>query len=217
MVYGIILAAGDGKRLGMDIPKALVNVKNIPIFIYPLLEFSKNKKIQKIVVVYHPKYLSEYKKYVNKYLKNRDVILIEGNLSNRQGSLINAINYLKNNFKMSPSDVIVTHDCARINVSNNLIDKTILTAKKYGYSTLAVKSNDSLYLLDKKPKYLNRDAVYKIQTPQTFLFKYWKNNQTKNTTDLFTYLNLKLTKNNLVSSSLKNFKITSKEDLKLFE
>ena len=88
MVYAIILAAGDGKRLGMNIPKALVKVKNIPIFIHSLLEFSKNKKINKLVVVYHPKYLQEYKQQINKYLKNTDVILVEGNLDSRQGSLI---------------------------------------------------------------------------------------------------------------------------------
>jgi 2-C-methyl-D-erythritol 4-phosphate cytidylyltransferase len=53
-----------------------------------------------------------------------------------------------------------------------------------------------------------------VQTPQTFQFKYWKNvSSSRTTTDLFTYLNLQVTKRNLVIGSWNNFKITNKKDL----
>jgi 2-C-methyl-D-erythritol 4-phosphate cytidylyltransferase len=52
-----------------------------------------------------------------------------------------------------------------------------------------------------------------VQTPQTFQCKYWKLKDTTNTTDLFNYLNLKVTKRNLVIGKINNFKITTPADL----
>ena len=47
------------------------------------------------------------------------------------------------------------------------------------------------------------------------MFKYWKNKDSEKSTDLFSYLGLKLKKQNLSFGSIENLKITNKEDLRI--
>lgn len=214
MTYGLILAAGIGERLEKGVPKALVVVNKKPIFIHSLLTFSKNKNIDKIIVVCHPKYLKSYEQLSNKFIK-RKVYFCEGSIKGRQESLKNAIEFIKQNFKLNLDDIIVTHDCARTNVNDTVINDAIMLTKKVGYSTVAIKLNDSLFDLNKNC-YINRDHKLLIQTPQSFQYKYWKNKPVGKSTDLFSYLNLKITKKNIVNGFCNNFKITNKEDLLTF-
>jgi 2-C-methyl-D-erythritol 4-phosphate cytidylyltransferase len=58
-----------------------------------------------------------------------------------------------------------------------------------------------------------------VQTPQTIKYRQWNNKTivpTKNITDLFTYLNIKLNKNQIANGSLLNFKVTTENDLLMF-
>ncbi len=214
MTYCLILAAGIGERLKKNIPKALVTFNKKPIFIHSLLAFVKNKNINKIIVVCHPKYLDSYRKLTKKFIKT-NLYFCEGSIKGRQESLKNGMEFIKQNFKLNLTDIIVTHDCARINVNSTIINNTINLTKKTGYSTVAIKLNDSLFDLNKN-RYINRDCKLLIQTPQSFQYKYWKNKSVGKSTDLFSYLNLKITKKNITTGSCNNFKITNKEDLLAF-
>jgi 2-C-methyl-D-erythritol 4-phosphate cytidylyltransferase len=159
------------------------------------------------VVVINPKYKNELKKW-----NPKDVLICDVG-KERQDSLVNGVNFLKTNFKLSPSDIIITHDCARINIKNNIINSNINTTKKYGYASTVLPITDSLCEVTNVSKYINRRNKYLVQTPQTFQYKYWKELPTRNTTDLFTYLNLRFKKSHLVIGHRENFKITTKDDL----
>ncbi len=216
MVYAIVLAAGDGLRMQMNCPKALIKVKNKPIFMYSLLALSKNKNVNKIFVVARKGHEQKYQKEFNKYIKNRNVQILIGDDNNRQESLKKSITQINSLVKLNKNDIILTHDCARINLTNELIDQSINTAKKQGYSTVAIKANDSLFDI-KTNQYIPRKDIYLIQTPQSFQYKYWKNKDVKNSTDLFSYLGLKLNKKNIVNGTIFNFKITVEQDLNLVQ
>jgi 2-C-methyl-D-erythritol 4-phosphate cytidylyltransferase len=72
--------------------------------------------------------------------------------------------------------------------------------------------------LNGEVSYLDRSHKYVVQTPQTIQYKFWKESEIKDDhaiTDLFTYLQLKLKKENLVNGNLLNYKITTVADLKL--
>ncbi len=213
MIYGLVLAAGLGTRMGLNCPKALIKIKNKPIFVHSLKVFINSKKITKVYVACHPGYISKYEKIIEKYFHNDQVKLMPGDIKGRQESLKKSISFIQKENKLNTNDLIVTHDCARINLTNEILLDSINVAIKKGYSTAAIKMNDSLFDLSKN-KYIDRKEKYQIQTPQTFKFKYWKTKATNKSTDLFSYLNLKITKDNLSIGSIFNYKITEKLDLK---
>ena len=51
MVSAIILAGGKGKRMGKDISKQFIHVKDKPIIYYTIKKFSDCKLIDEIILV----------------------------------------------------------------------------------------------------------------------------------------------------------------------
>ena len=212
MTIAIVLLAGKGKRFKSKTSKNLTLVGGKPLYSFVPNVCLKNKNINKTLLVVNKNEKSNIEKYFNYEIKNGKLMLVYGSEKTRQESLNIAIGRLSKSLK--PNDVIVTLDGDRIFVTNDLINKSILVAKKYKYANTILKLNDSIINFDKKILYLNRENVYIIQTPQTFLYKFWKSKQRKGT-DLFSSLNLELQKNNLIKGNPLNFKITVKEDLEL--
>lgn len=200
MVYCVILGAGNNLRFDSKLPKILNLINKKPIYQYVLDTCLSNKQIDKIVFVVN-------NKIINKIETNKKIETIIGSKKSRQESLINVINYLKKQIKQN--DIVITLDADRPFISNTLINKSINVAKKYNAANTILPIYDSII---KDLKYINRNNVFAVQTPQTFKFKVWKNIKNSRSTDLFTYFNYKLNKNNLVLGELTNFKITTKDD-----
>jgi 2-C-methyl-D-erythritol 4-phosphate cytidylyltransferase len=103
---------------------------------------------------------------------------------------------------LKPNDVIITHDAARAFPYQYLIDKHVKNTKKYGYSTTLYQINDSICEVNKTIEYVDRKNKYLVQTPQSLLYKNWKNyTVNKKATDLFTYLGVTLNKNHIVEGN----------------
>jgi 2-C-methyl-D-erythritol 4-phosphate cytidylyltransferase len=125
--------------------------------------------------------------------------------------------FLNANYSILPTDIIITHDAARINVNSRIINDNICVAKKHGYASTVLPLADSLCQLNKTISYVSRDNKFLVQTPQTFQYKYWSSHiDNPRVTDLFTYLKLTLLTKHLVMGSNMNFKITNQNDL-IFE
>ena len=212
MTITIILLAGEGKRFKSKTSKNLTLINGKPLYSFVVDVCLKNKNIDKTILVINKNEKSIIKEYFSSKIKSNKLMLICGSEQTRQKSLNIAMKYLSKSLK--PNDVIVTLDGDRIFVTNDLINKSILVAKKHKYANTILNINDSIIKFDEKIAYLNRESVGLVQTPQTFVYKVWKTKQSKGT-DLFSSLNLKLQKNNLIKGSLLNFKITVKEDLEL--
>jgi len=196
--FAIILAAGDGKRLGSKTPKAFVKYKGKEIYKYSLAAFCSIKQFKKIVLVV-PK---GYEKTAS--IADKRVIVVTGGKT-RNESFEDGVAALVQYIKYS--DKILIHDAARINVKKQDILKLI---KAKGYcGTLCYKGP--------KNKSDLRVKNYNIQTPQFIVFWLYLlcNEVNVKGKDLFTYLNLEFESNNLIQSSnkSKNFKITYKADL----
>jgi 2-C-methyl-D-erythritol 4-phosphate cytidylyltransferase len=82
------------------------------------------------------------------------------------------VSYLNQQFKLKPTDIIITHDAARINVTEKIIDDNIMITKQYGYASTVLPLHDSIMELKKEMHYLERSNKYIVQTPQTFQYKF---------------------------------------------
>jgi 2-C-methyl-D-erythritol 4-phosphate cytidylyltransferase len=171
MVYGIILAAGIGERFKKTPIKPLFCIKNKPMFLYALDTFLKTKKIDKILLVINDQYKQQFQKYLTGS-KYKNLLICNGCQGARWKSLINGVNYLASNFKINPTDIIITHDAARINVTPAIITNNILVASQCGYASTVLALHDSIMEFNSQAVYLERSHKYIVQTPQTFQYKY---------------------------------------------
>ena len=164
MVSAIILAGGKGKRMGKDISKQFILVKNKPIIYYTIKKFSDCKLIDEIILVL-PKDEIEYckKEVLEKYSLKVDKIIAGG--KERQDSVYNGLKALKN------SDIVLIHDGARPFVSEKIMLDGIENAKKYGAAAPGVMPKDTIKVKDDfsfSKETLKRESLIAIQTPQVF-------------------------------------------------
>ena len=73
MNIALIIAGGCGRRMGQDIPKQFICVKDKPIIIYTLEVFQKQKNIDKIVV----SCLDGWQQFVQAYARQFQISKLE--------------------------------------------------------------------------------------------------------------------------------------------
>ena len=222
-VFCIILAGGTGSRVGMDIPKQYVMVNNQPIIKYSYDTILENDKIDGIVIV-----LDEaWKDYVCENLdvdKKKFLGFANAGFS-RQESILNGMNHIKNVIN-SENDVVLIHDAARPNITDDLIHKCVEFTDCDGVMP-ALESYSAMYYSEDGltiTSLLKRENVFSGQAPESFLFKKYYNcfcNMTslqlaeiKGTSEIAFKSGLKV---KLVKGDEHNYKITTLNDLKLFQ
>ena len=80
MNIGLIIAGGSGERMGQDIPKQFMVVKNKPVIIYTLQAFQQHPSIDTIVVVC----LDGWQKILEAYCREFGITKLEKILMRRR-------------------------------------------------------------------------------------------------------------------------------------
>lgn len=172
MNTALILAAGTDLRFEMNIPKQFINVNNRPIIVYTLEAFQKHPEIDEIVV----SCLDGWQELVRAYGKQFNITklkeIIPGG-KNGQASTYFGLNVLKE--RMGQGDIVVVHDAIRPMVSRKVISESMETCRRRGMGVAATYIMDTImHSCDGKEGYksINRWEIMKVQTPQSFDFKY---------------------------------------------
>lgn len=215
----IILAAGEGKRLGYSIPKQFIKIFSKEILAYTIEKFEKSN-IEEILIITNEKNIKKTEKIVQKYQYKKIKKIIVGG-KERYNSVYNAIS----EYSFENEDKIFIHDAARCLISVEKINELIRFSQNENAVVLGVKAIDTLRTLQKDEFYnktLDRNIVYNIQTPQVFVFDkikkaydiFMKDDKNKKVTDdaeiLYKYLKIKA---KFLEGEYKNIKITNKDDL----
>lgn len=238
MIYGVILAAGVGKRMKTKDKKQFISINNKPILYYSLEKFIKIKTIDVIIIVINKKdennsiILNLLNKY-QKIIKNNRLFIVLGG-KERYDSVYNSLDFIKNFYGISSKDKILIHDAARPNVDIYDIKKLINSLNKYNAVTLGYRLSDSIKRIKNiknKPikeviNSVNRDEYYLISTPQGFRIKDLYNaykkfivnkNKYKITDDLQIIEYFTKIKTYILDSSKLNYKITVQDDLNMLK
>lgn len=212
----LILAAGQGKRMGAGINKQFLTLRDKPILYYTLKAFSENINIDEIVLVCSEKDMDYCKNNIIKeYNFSKVKSLVLGG-AERQDSVYNGLKAIKS------CGIVLIHDGARPFVSNDIIDKGIEMAKIYGACTCGVKSKDTIKLRDLdgfSKETLNREETFIVQTPQCFKYElilecHKKLNKNKKiVTDDTMVVEMFNNRVYLYEGSYLNIKITTPEDM----
>ena len=235
--YAVILAAGTGKRMGGDIPKQFISIKGKPIIAYTVETFLNAREINRIVIVASGSFIHDTGNIIDYYFgkahaqeQDKKIEVISGGVE-RIDSLINAIEFIKKEAaaegRNSSDIMVVSHDAARMFVTEKMIIESINAAKESGASTVAVASTDTMLessdgsVISSIP---DRRIMYRVQTPQTFklnvfspLVENLTQEKKKTMTDAAGICNENGIKVKIVEGSEENIKITFPRDIKIAE
>lgn len=218
-IIAIIPAGGKGNRSGYSVPKQFLKFNGKELIVYTLQIFQKNDLIDEIIIPAEPAYFDLLKKIKKDYQLTKLTKIVEGG-EERQDSVYNALKELD----ADDDDLIVVHDAARALLPTEVLSNAITTAKQKGNAVVCLKARDTLIKgKNTVSEYVSRDDVYYVQTPQIFKARDLKSamqNAYKNNfigTDesmLVKQLGIEV---NIIEGSVLNFKITTIEDIEMFE
>ena len=207
MNSAIILAGGNGIRMGLDIPKQFIIIRHQMIIDYSVKVFLKNKNINDVIIVCTENWIHKIKtKYSN-------VKVVKGGATRIESSFIG----LKT---CNPkTENVLIHDSARPLIDQNIINECIKNLKEHDAAIPVLNCDDSIINVTEM-NYIRRNDVKIIQTPQAFKYKKiyqaYKNSDTSFSDDFSLLINYnKATNYIFINGYKKNIKITKSEDLLL--
>ena len=226
MNIAVILAGGVGNRVGAGIPKQFVEVLGKPVLVYTIEAFQNHSEIDAIEVVCVKSHIEYMKDLVDKYSLTKVKWITEGG-AEFQDSVLNGINNLSSVcFK---DDIVLVHFGASPFIEADIITDAIRVCRQKGnaisttpfYLLSGVKDDD-----EKSSRWIDRDTIACMSTPHAFKYGYIKDiydraietgiiNEVEPHTTTLMY---KMSQTIYFSKgSQVNIKITTKEDLDLFE
>ena len=222
MNYCVILAGGNGSRLNEKIAKQHIVVLNHQIIEYTLMAFSSVEEVDKIIVVSNSDYINEVNSLKEKFPKLFKVI---AGGETRIFSVYNSIKYL--NEIADDNDNIILSDAARPCITKREIISLIRKLDNHLAVTTGINCYETILKIDgsKINQVLKRDGMIRQTSPEAYKFSILKWLYLNSNRDIIkNYSNIGIDQLfacgieiGIVMSNPLNFKITTNEDLNLFE
>jgi 2-C-methyl-D-erythritol 4-phosphate cytidylyltransferase len=211
---GVILAAaGEGRRLGSRLPKALVPLAGTPLFLHSLRVFAGLAFVREIAVVLPVEWVERIRKKYGRRLETLKVTTLVPGGARRQDSVRIGLDALR-------SPIVLVHDAARPMITRDAITQVVRAASRHGAAVLAHGAVDTIKVADARGRVVStpdRAQVWHAQTPQgirreIFLNAY-KVNGRRDATDDVQLVERAGGKVVIVPGPSTNFKVTTPEDL----
>lgn len=222
MVYAVILAGGSGTRMGTEVPKQFLNICSRPVIIRSADAFLDSGLCDHVIITVPAEFTDYTRSLVKQYRPYDNTDVIAGG-KNRNSSLLNALEFIKQNKPYDGDTVVLTHDAVRPFINKRIIEDNIKAVREFGGCNTVIKCVDTVLVSD-DGKFISsvpeRNKLYNAQTPQSFNFKELLNIYEKmtdvekeNMTDACSVFLKYGKKVALVDGDQNNIKITYKNDI----
>lgn len=164
----IVLAAGQGKRMGTSVQKQYIELEGKPLIYYALQAFQRSEIIDTILLVVGKGQLSyAQNEIVGKYCFSKVDVIVEGG-EERYDSVWKGLQAIDERREIS---YIFIHDGARPFVNEAILKRGYETVEQFRACVAGMPSKDTVKLADEDDFAIHtpeRKYVWTIQTPQVF-------------------------------------------------
>ena len=219
-VSAVVPAAGEGKRLGLDVPKAFVSVGGKPLIVHTVLRLLEATSLVEIIVPTPPGWARRCRAMLAPAVDDRSrlVCLVGG--ATRTASVRRALRRLE-----AGTDLVLIHDAARPLVPVRAVRRAVKVAARQGAAVVAIPACDTIKEADRRGRVrrtLDRRDLWQVQTPQVFrrgllVSAYARTGARSQATDDSLLVERTGVVVQLVEGSPENFKVTTPLDLTLCE
>lgn len=216
--WGIVPAAGVGKRMQVDCPKQYLPLNNKTVLEQTLSRLLEMEQITAIVVAVSKQDLFWAELEIS---KNPRILTVAGG-KERADSVLSALNFLAN--KANDNDWVLVHDAARPCITKDDIATLINELQDHSVGgVLALATDDTLKLVNSRliVETLDRSSIWRALTPQMFRYSVLKHalqeaaDKSQMITDDASAIELQGQRPKIIAGRSDNLKITRPEDLVL--
>lgn len=219
-VTAIIPAAGNGTRMGGDIPKPLLPLCGVPLIIHTLRRFDAATQINEVVIA------------ASESLKDQLPALIEAHGIRKVRAVVlggpERQDSVRLGFEACDADtceVVVVHDAARPLVTPDEIDAVVAAARKTGAAILGAPLKETIKEVAEQRifKTIDRNFLWGAQTPQAFRYEIFARAVAESLhhdflgTDEAAIVERTGVPVTMVRGSYRNIKVTTAEDAEIAE
>lgn len=154
----VLLAGGQGERLGAGVPKAMVPLAGRPLLTWSLSRFALHPEIERLVLVIPAAFDTQAQQALSTTLA-KPITFVEGG-ARRRDSVSRALELVDQH------RFVLIHDTARALVDDALITRVLVAARRHGAAIPVVPIGDSL--LRGGTQEVARGGIQLVQTPQGF-------------------------------------------------
>ena len=211
--YAIIVAGGQGSRLGGVVPKQFMPLQGIPMLMHSMQAFLRYKEDIQLILVLPAGAVSQWEELCKLHDFQAPHQIIPGGKER--------FHSVKKGLSLVPGSegLVAVHDAARPLVSVSLIYRCFAIAREFGSAVPAIPVPESIRKLDSKGHYVSVDRMlYRlIQTPQCFatgiLKKAYERRYSSAYTDDASVVEAYGSRVKLIEGDSENFKVTWPADL----
>lgn len=213
-VSAIIVAAGEGKRFGS--PKQFASLGGKPVLDWCLETFESHEEVDEVVLVVKDEAKGE--EYLQRY---RKVSAVVRGGEKRQDSVLSGFQQLD----PARAEVVLIHDGVRPFIRDELISRVIQAARERGAAIPVIPVEDTIKIVEGEDvkQTLEREKLFRVQTPQGFLYSTLSKALDKASregfygTDEAFLVERAGDRVTVVQGDVRNIKVTTPEDLKMAE
>src|SRR5262245_4580331 len=165
MTSAIIVAAGQGTRMGPGMDKLFLDVAGRPVIAHSWQRFDAARCIDHIILVVREVMQSAFKELPATFGFQKPLTTVAGG-KHRQYSVWNGLEALPSNCEM-----VAIQDGARPCTSAEVIIATLQAAQQVGAAVAAQRLTDTIKESDDAliiARHLDRTRLWSVQTPQSF-------------------------------------------------
>jgi len=165
-VAALIPAAGRGRRMAEEIPKAFLPMGGAPLLAHTLQQFESCSGVEEVIVLAPPGNGVQPAEELVKRHGFRKVSRIVPGGAERQDSVYAGLKALG-----PRSDLVLIHDGARPFITPDLIERVVAETRGSRAAVAAIPVRDTIKEVGEDGrvlKTLTRDCLWEIQTPQGF-------------------------------------------------
>ena len=213
--FAIIVAAGSGLRMGSELPKQFLPLKEKPVLFYTLETFLGAYDDLQVILVLPLDHIPIGQEIIDASF-DRDRVRITAGGDTRFQSVKNGLALV------DCESIVFVHDGVRCLVSKELVHRCFEKAVETGTAIPVIPCRDSIRMITEEGnESIDREKVMLVQTPQTFhsriLIPAYQIDYKDRFTDEATVAEAFCIKLSLVAGEETNIKITTPGDLIMAE